>query len=82
MLCYNVSLKIFHNIIVIYILIIERGCVCMNKISKKSKLDDLKERATKRKSDLKYRHTPNDVDVSVVNAHAKLVEEEQYKSIK
>ena len=53
----------------------------MNKIYKKSKLDSLKEKASKRKNNIYYRHIPDNVDIAVANENAKLLEKEQYKTL-
>ena len=54
----------------------------MNKIYRKSQADNLKEKANKRKNNPKYRHIPNNSDILTANEHVKLLETEQYRTIK
>ena len=54
----------------------------MGKVYKKNKLDDLKEKASARKNASKYRHIPSNADILTANDHSKLLETEQYRTIK
>ena len=52
----------------------------MKKINNKGKLNDLKEKAAKRKTDANYRQIPNKYDIKTANENAKMLELEQYKT--
>ena len=51
----------------------------MKKTYEESKINDLKNRADKRKNNPDYRHIPNNFDIAAANEHAKLLEQEQYR---
>jgi hypothetical protein len=52
----------------------------MKKVYKKNNLSDLGKKASKRKSNPKYRHIPSNTDILIANENAKLLETEQYKT--
>jgi len=54
----------------------------MNRIYKKSKLDELKHKAEIRKKSPKLRHIPNEKDVLLTLENAKLMQPLQYETLK
>ena len=53
----------------------------MNKVYKISKLDNLKERAKKRKNNMDLRHIPNEKDRLIALEHTKFMQPAQYATL-
>ena len=53
----------------------------MKKTYKKSKLNDLKERADKRKKNLNYRHAPNEKDILIALENTKFMQPAQHATL-